>query len=137
MDTTKARAWVVANKVKTGLSLVAALASVIVLPISFVAWSAEQTAEQIREAELIREGREEVIHSAQKATHDYDFYDLRAAQAERDLIELEQAELEGVQLTPTQKRRMRNLEADLEEFETRKSQALEDLQNVESHHETD
>ncbi len=91
-----AKEWVLANKVKTGLSILAAMIPLVVAPVSFVAWSAEQTAVQIRESELIQQGRSEAVQTQQSqelakqsAKHDYDFYDVRAMQAEQELLDTE------------------------------------------------
>jgi hypothetical protein len=136
--------WALANKVKTGLGVVAALAAVVVLPVSFVAWAEGQTAEQIREAELIQQGRVEAAATVQAqaaatqaAKHDYDFYDIRAAIAEQELVDLEQDVDDGVQLTASQGRKMRRLETEVESFNNKKLEALEDLAEVETEDETE
>ena len=130
--------WALANKVKTGLGVVAALAAVVVLPISFVAWAEGQTAEQVKEQALIQQGREEAAHSVIASTHQYDFADLRGAQAEADLIDLEVAVAEGEVLTPTEQRKMRRLEKEIEAFSEQKEEALEKLQEHEDDdHETE
>ena len=135
-----AKEWVVANKVKTGFSLIAAVVAVVILPVSFVAWSADQTAEQIRDAALVEQGREEAIHSAQnraiadtQAKHDYDFFDIRVAQAEEELIQLEEDADSGVQLTATQERKMRRLEQQVVDFQGRQDEALEQLSEEPEH----
>ena len=125
--------WAMANKAKTGLGLIGALAAVVVLPVSFVAWAEEQTAQQIKDQALIQQGREEAAHSVIASTHQYDFAAIRGEQAEAELIELEQRELEGEELTPTEKRKARRLEKELENFETQKEEALEKLQEHEKH----
>lgn len=129
-----AKAWVLANKVKTGLSAITALAAVVILPVSFVAWAEGQTEEQIRDAALVQQGREEVIHSTQnkaiadtQAKHDYDFFDLRIEQAEEELIQLEEEADSGVQLTATEERKMRRLEQQVVDFEAKQEEALEQL----------
>ncbi len=129
-----AKEWVVANKVKTGLGLIASLAAVIVMPVSLVAWSAGQTADQIKDAALIEQGRQEVIHSAQskaisvvQAKHNYDFYEIRVEQAEEELIQLEEDVDSGVQLTATQERKMRRLEEQVTMFRGKQDEALEQL----------
>jgi len=135
-----AKEWVLANKVKTGLSLIAALAAVVVLPISFVTWAEGQTKEQIKEAALIEQGREEAIHSSQakaiavvQAKHDYDFYEIRGAQAEEELIQLEENVDAGVQLTATQERRMRRLEKQVTVFQSKQEEALGQLSEPSEH----
>ena len=141
MNTT--RQWLVANKIKTALGLVAALAAVVVMPVSYVTWASAQTAEQIKEAGLIQQGREDVIHSAQnkaledqRARHDYDFYEIRVAQAEEELIQLEEEADSGVQLTATQQRKMRRLEQQVEDFQGKQDEALDQLSITEHEHET-
>jgi hypothetical protein len=122
----KSTEWVMANKVKTGLGLVAAVAGVVVLPLKIQAW-----AEEIAKEEALRaEGREQVIHSKQMATHQYDFYSLRVEEAEEDLVYLEEKAAE-TELTPTEQRKMRKLEADLHKFEEKQVEALEQLQELE------
>jgi len=133
VDAQATKTWVLANKVKAGLSLVAALAAVVVLPVSFVAWAEEQTAEQIKEQALIQEGREQVAHSAIVNTHQYDLASMREAQAEEALIELEEAEAAGEELTPTQERKARRLERELETFSEQKEVALDNLQELDDH----
>lgn len=135
-----AKEWVTINKWKTGLGVIAALAAVVVLPISFVAWAEEQTEEAIREAALVEQGREEAIHSVQaealrdqQARHDYDFYEIRVAQAEERLIQLEEDVDSGVQLTATEQRRMRRLEDQIEEFQSKQDEALERLSEQSEH----
>lgn len=125
--------WAMANKVKTGLGLVAALAAVVVLPVSFVTWAEEQTAEQIKEQALIQQGREEAAHSALANTQKYDTASIREQLAESELIELEAAVAEGETLTPTQERKARRLERELETFSEQKEEALEQLQEHEDH----
>ena len=139
-----AKAWVLANKVKTGLSVIAALAAVVILPVSFVAWAEEQTAEQIRDAELVQQGRTEAVQTAQAqamatqaAKHDYDFYDIRQQVAEQELVDLEQDVDDGVQLTASQERKMRRLEDEVEGFNEKKDEALEQLAEVEKLNETE
>ena len=120
--------WAMANKVKTGLGLIAALAAVVVLPVSFVAWAEEQTAEQIREQALIQQGREEAAHSVLASTQQYDSASIREQLAEQELIELERREMEGDELTPTEERKARRLESALETYSEQKEAALENLQ---------
>ena len=133
MDVQAAKTWALANKVKTGLSLVSALAAVVILPVSFVAWAEGQTAEQIKEQALIQQGREEVAHSVIANTHQYDIASMRETQAESDMIELEEAEAAGEELTPTQERKARRLERELETFAEQKQEALEQLQEHDDH----
>ena len=125
--------WVLANKVKTGLGLIASLAAVVVLPVSFVAWAEEQTAEAIKEQALIQQGREEVAHSSIVNTHQYDMAAMREQNAEEQLIELEEAAAAGEELTPTQERKARRLERELETFAEQKKEALENLQELDDH----
>jgi len=139
-----AKAWVLANKVKTGLSLVAALVAVVILPVSFVAWAEGMTKEQIRDAELVQQGRAEAVATVQAQTaatqaakHDYDFYDVRAAIAEQELVDLEQDVDDGVQLTASQERKMRRLEEQVTDFSEKKDDALEALAKVEKVNETE
>lgn len=129
-----AKDWVVANKVKTGLGIVAGLAAVIALPVSFVSWAEGQTANQIHEAGLIQQGRVEAVQTVQarelqkqSAKHDYDFYEIRALQAEEQLFQLEEDSDAGVQLTSSQKRKMRRLENQVENFQSKQDEALEKL----------
>jgi hypothetical protein len=119
--------------VKTGLGLIASLAAVVVLPVSFVAWAEEQTAEAIREQALIQQGREEVAHSSIVNTHQYDMAAMREQNAEEQLIELEEAAAAGEELTPTQERKARRLERELETFAEQKKEALENLQELDDH----
>lgn len=129
----KGTEWVMANKVKTVLGLVVAVAGVVVLPLKIQAW-----AEEIAKEEALRaEGREEVIHSKQMATHQYDFYSLRVEDTEEDLVYLEEKAAE-TELTPTEQRKIRKLEKDLDTFEQRREEALEQLRSLEhENHETD
>ena len=136
-----AKEWAMANKAKSVLGLVISLSTVVMLPIGAYTWAQEQREEveaaaerKIAEAALITQGREQVIHSTQKATHDYDFYELRSAQAEEELIILEEDAAAGVQLTATQQRKMRRLEDDVATFEARKQDALDQLQQTEDDH---
>jgi len=123
--------WVAAHKVKTALGVVLALVGVVVLPVKFVAWAEAQTATQINEERLRQEGRDGVIHSAQNAKHNYDFYQIRAAQAERELIELEEDVDAGEVLTSTEERKMVRLEEQLKEFQSKQDEALEQLSEPE------
>ena len=125
--------WAMANKVKTGLGLIAALAAVVVLPVSFVTWAEEQTAEQIKEQALIQQGREEAAHSVLASTHQYETASIREQLAEQELIDLEARVLEGDELTPTEERKARRLESELETFSEQKEAALEKLQEHEDH----
>ena len=129
-----------ANKAKTVFGLIAAIAAVVVLPLSFQAWAEGQTEEQIREAELIQQGRNEATHSGQahemakqSAKHDYDFYDIRAQQAEEQLVQLEEDADAGVQLTSSQQRKMRRLEKQVEDFLGEQDKALTKLSAAEDH----
>lgn len=128
----KALDWALANKVKTGLSLIAALAAVVVLPLKIEAWAEDIAREQVLKAQ----GAEEAIHSRQEATHRYDFYSLRVEQTESELIYLEESEAAGEELTSTQKRKMRKLEEDLKKFEELQQEALDQLKALEHDHGT-
>lgn len=125
--------WVMANKVKTGLGLIAAIAAVVVLPLRIQAW-----AEEIAREEALRaEGREQVIHGRQEAVHRYDFYTIRVEQTEEDLIYLEGLMEDGVQLTATQQRKYDKLKDELGKYEEEKEEALTKLQKLEhEEHET-
>lgn len=133
MDAQATKTWVLANKVKASLSLVAAIAAVVVLPVSFVAWAEDLSDKKIAEQALIQQGRDEAAHSVIASTHQYDFADLREAQAEEELIELEEAAAAGEELTPTEERKARRLERELETFAEQKEEALEQLQEHEEH----
>ena len=122
-----AAAWVMANKVKTAISTVVALAAFVVLPVQLVAWAEDLAETKAREAELRMEGRVDALSSTTKAAHDYDFFDVRQAQAEQELIYLEEAEAEGEELTPTEIRKKVTLQKNLENFEKAKVEALEQL----------
>jgi len=144
MDAQATKTWVMLNKGKTVLGFIAALVAVVILPVSFVAWAEGMTEEQIREAELIQQGRTEAINTAQAqaqatqaAKHDYDFYDVRAAIAEQELVDLEQDVDDGVQLTASQERKMRRLEEQVTDFNDKKDDALEQLAEVENVDETE
>lgn len=125
--------WVLANKVKTALGLVAAIAAVVVLPLKIQAWAEEIAQEEV----LKQQGRQEVIDSRQNATENYNFYLLRVEEAEEDLVFLEEKEQAGEELTPTEKRKHRKLERDLESFEKKQLEALEQLQKLEASDETE
>lgn len=120
-------AWVMANKIKTAISLVVAIAAFVVLPVQLVAWAEDLAEQKAREAELRMEGRVDALSSTTKAAHDYDFFDVRQAQAEQELISLEEAEAEGEDLTPTEERKKEKLAKSLEEFELAKEAALTTL----------
>lgn len=122
-----ATAWVLANKVKTAISTLVAFAAFVVLPVQLVAWAEDLAEEKAREAELRMEGRVDALSSSTKAAHDYDFFDVRQAQAEQELIALEEAEVDGAELTPTQVRKKATLHKNLESFEEAKVKALEQL----------
>lgn len=143
MDAQATKTWVMLNKGKTVLGFIAALVAVVILPVSFVAWAEGMTEEQIRDAELIQQGRAEAIATVQAQTaatqaakHDYDFYDVRAAIAEQELVDLEQDVDDGVQLTASQERKMRRLEDQVTDFNDKKDDALEQLAEVEINNET-
>jgi len=131
MKAKECKDWVVANKARTALGVVLAVVGVVVLPVKFVAWAEAQTATQINEERLRQEGRDGVIHSAQNAKHNYDFYQIRAAQAERELIALEEDVDAGEILTSTEKRKMTRLEEQLKEFQNKQDEALEQLSEPE------
>lgn len=122
-----ATAWVLANKVKTAISTLVAFAAFVVLPVQLVAWAEDLAEEKAREAELRMEGRVDALSSSTKAAHDYDFFDVRQAQAEQELIALEEAEVDGAELTPTQVRKKATLQKNLDSFEEAKVKALEQL----------
>ena len=122
-----AAAWVMANKVKTILSSLVALAAFIVLPVQLVAWAEDLAESKARDAELRMEGRVQALQSTTQAAHNYDFFDVRQAQAEQELIALEEAEADGEDLTPTESRKKATLQKNLEAFEKSKLQALEQL----------
>lgn len=126
-----AAAWVMANKVKTAISTVVALAAFVVLPVQLVAWAEDLAEQKAREAELRMEGRVDALSSTTKAAHDYDFFDVRQQQAESELIELEEEAAAGEELTPTEQRKMAKLEKSLEEFEAAKDAALATLKAIE------
>lgn len=134
MGTKAAKAWVMLNKGKTLLGFFVALVAVVLMPLSFVAWAEGQTADQIRDAGLIQQGRVEAVQTiqaqamaTQTAKHNYDFYDIRAVMAEQELVDLEQDVDDGVQLTASQERKMRRLETEVESFNNKKLEALEQL----------
>jgi len=133
MDVQATKTWVMLNKGKSVLTFITALVAVVILPVSFVAWAQDMSAEQIAEQALIQKGREEVAHSIIVNTHQYDNAAMREAQAESDLIELEEAEAAGEELTPTQERKARRLERELETFSEQKEAALDNLQEHEEH----
>lgn len=123
----EAAAWVMANKIRTAIGLVVAVAAFVVLPVQLTAWAENLAEEKARDAELRMEGRVSALASTTKATHDYDFYDVRQQQVEDDLIELEEAEAAGEELTPTEERKKVKLEKNLETFEAAKEAALQQL----------
>lgn len=133
MEASEAKAWVMMNKGKSILTFITALVAVVVLPVSFVAWAEDMTEEQLAKQALIQQGREEVAHSALVNTHQYDVAAMRESQAESDLIELEEAVAAGEELTPTQERKARRLERDLETFSEQKEKALDNLQELDDH----
>jgi len=114
---------------------IAALSTVVVLPIRTVAWAEDLVDDKVLQSEIRQEAREEVIHGALKAAHDFDFYSVQLEEAEEDLIEFEQQVAEGVVLTPTQTRRMRSLEGDIEDYEEAQEGALKRLKNPGDHEE--
>jgi hypothetical protein len=126
-----AAAWVMANKVKTAISLIVALAAFVVLPVQLVAWAEDLATQKAREAELRMEGRVDALSSTTKAAHDYDFFDVRQQQVEQELIALEESEAAGETLTPTEQRKKDKLKENLEEFEEAKQHALATLKEVE------
>lgn len=128
--------WVLANKIKTGLGLIAALAAVVVLPVQVVAWAEDLTAQKVRELEIAQQAKEEVIHGVMRAKHDYDFYSREVMETEEDLIELEEEVAAGVELTPTQSRKYDRLKVRLTEYEELKSAALKRLAMEDHTHET-
>lgn len=127
--------WVLANKIKTVLGLVAALAAVIVLPVQVVAWAEDLTAQKVRELEIAQQAREEVIHGVMRAKHDFDFAEQQIETAEEDLIELEELAEEGVEWTPTQLRKYDKTKMELSKYEKIREDALKRL-SMEEHDET-
>lgn len=125
--------WLLANKVKSALSLVAALAAVIVLPVKLVAYAEDLSATQVREAVVAQQAREEVIHGSLRAKHELDFAKAELEDTEEDLIELEEEVEAGVELTPTQQRKYNRSLKKLEEYEQRVDAAEEQLANPEGH----
>jgi len=131
-----AKAWILANRVKTGLGIAAALIPLVLAPISFVAWAEGMSEDQVRESEIKQQARAEVIYDSIRNKHAYDFYGQEAEDAEEDLVELEMQEAEGVVLLPSQIRKKAKLVKDIERFEGAQEQALERLSNPEDHDET-
>ncbi len=126
------------QKAKDRIGVIVGVGTMIGMLIGAVAWSEGNTADQIRDAELIQKGRNEAVHSyigreMQKtsAKHDYDFYDVRQAQAEEELLELEE-DADSGQLTSSQQRKMRRLETQVEDFQTKQDEALERLAEAEA-----
>ena len=126
--------WSMTKKVSAFTGAILGVAAVIGLIVNTLAWAEDLAETKAKEAEQRMQGREEVIHSTQKATHDYDFYSIRESYAEAELIALEQDEQAGVQLTATQERKMRNLEQEVEDFKKAKEKALDELQDIEDSH---
>ncbi len=120
--------WVLVNKVKTGLGIVAALIPIILVPISIVAWADDK----VRESEIRQEARTDVLLDTVRNKHAYDFFAQEAEDAEEDLVELEQQVAEGVTLLPSQVRKMDKLTRDIERYEAAQEQALERLSNPET-----
>ncbi len=116
-----------ANKIKTAISFVVALAAFVVLPVQVTAWAEDLAEEKARDAELRMEGRVEALQSTTQAAHNYDFYEVRQQQVESDLIDLEEAEAAGEELTPTELRKKAKLTKNLEDFEVAKAEALQQL----------
>jgi hypothetical protein len=116
-----------ANKIKTAFGLLVAVLSFVVLPVQLVAWAEDLAAEKAREAELRMEGRVDALQSTTQAAHNYDFYEVRQQQVEDDLIELEEAEAAGEDLTPTELRKKEKLEESVKKFEEAKNVALQQL----------
>jgi len=128
--------WV---KIKDRAGAIIGVATLIGMVFGVAAWSQEDTAQQINNAALIQQGRNEAAHwyiarGMQKtsAKHDYDFYDVRQAQAEEELLELEEDADDGVQLTSSQQRKMRRLETQVEDFQKKQDEALERLAEAEA-----
>jgi len=126
-----AQEWAMANKVKTGLGILAALIPIVLVPISIVAWAEDQTAEQVEKSEIRQQARSEVIYDAIRNKHAYDFFGQEADAATEDLVELETQEAEGVTLLPSQVRQKAKLVKDIERYEAAQEQALERLSNPE------
>ena len=86
-----AKEWVLANKIKSGTGALLGIAGVLMLVVNTVTWAGEveqslqdDMDQKLAEATLIERGRQQVIHSTQKAAHDYDFYSMRLEQAEAE-----------------------------------------------------
>jgi len=126
-----AKEWVMANKIKTGASLIAALASVIVIPISFVAWAEGISEQDVRESEIRQDAKSEVIYGAIRAKHDLDRAKDAVDDAEDDLIYLEEQVVAGTPLTPTQERKYAKLQDNLEKYEADIEDAEDRLANPE------
>ncbi len=126
------------HRAKEKLRLAIAVGTLVGMIIGAVAWSQEDTATQIRDADLIAKGRYEAQHSqqardmaVQSAKHDYDFYEVRGVQLEQELQDLEKDVDEGVTLTSSQQRKMRRLEDQVDTFQTKQDEALERLSEAE------
>lgn len=126
-----AKDWVMANKIKTAASLVVSLVAVILLPISFVAWAEDLSAQQVKESEIRQEAKASVIHSDLRAMHNLDEAKRNVADAEDDMIYLEEQVVAGMPLTPTQDRKYLKLQKDLEKYEDDIEEAEEQLANPE------
>jgi hypothetical protein len=125
-----AAAWVMTNRIKATFGFVMAVATFVVLPVQLVAWAEDLAEQKARDAELRMEGRVDALASTTKAAHDYDFFDVRQAQVEQELISLEEAEADGEELTPTEIRKKATLQKNLAAFEAAKEEALEQLKGV-------
>ncbi len=127
------------QKAKDRVGLIVSVCVLIGMIMGAVAWSQEDIATQIRDAELIQQGKSEAAHSSlaremqkQNAKHDYDFYDVRQQQAEEQLIQLEEDVDDGVTLTSSQQRKIRRLEDQVEDFQEKQDEALKRLAKAEA-----
>lgn len=131
--------WSMAKKIKAGTGAVLGLVGIVTLGFNAATWAEDKEQElkanmaaQIQNESLIQQGRAEVIHSAIRNKHAYDFYGQEANAAEEDLQELEQQVAEGVTLLPSQIRKMNKLPVDIAKLEEKQAQALERLSNPEA-----
>jgi len=127
--------WV---KIKDRAGAIVAVGSIVAMIFGVAAWSQDDTASQIRDAENVAKGRYEVQHSSQarelavqSAKHDYDFYEVRGVQYEQELEDLEADVDDGVTLSTSQKRKMRRLEEQVSDFQNKQDEALERIEQAE------
>lgn len=126
------------QKAKDRIGLIVSVGALIGMIFGVAAYSEGQTEDQIRDAGLIQQGRNEAVHSSQaraaavqNAKHDYDFYEVRGVQAEQELQYLEEDVDDGVRLTASQERKMRRLEEQVTDFQSKQDDALEKLEQAE------